>query len=224
MANSPEYTAAELLPLSGLQHFCFCRRQWALIHIELQWKDNALTVDGKQMHERVDDPFFTEKRKEGIITRSLPVVSYRLGLSGICDVVEFLPDAHGAQLYGHAGRYFPHLVEYKHGKEKADHSDEVQLCAQALCLEEMLSVHIPAGSLFYGRTRRRSEVEFTPELRALVEKYAEEMHAYFRRGYTPQVKPSAACHSCSLADLCLPELQKKTLSARKYIQMHIDEA
>ncbi len=218
-----EYTSEELLPLSGIQHFCFCRRQWALIHIERQWKENALTVDGKLMHDRVDDPFFTESRKDGIITRSLPVVSYRLGLNGVCDVVEFVPAADGVELRGRSGRFEPILVEYKLGKEKLDHSDEAQLCAQAFCLEEMLSVNISTGCLFYGRTRRRVEVEFTPELRSLVTKYSAEMHAYFKRGYTPQVKPSKACRSCSLADICLPDLQKKAIPASKYIQMHIDD-
>lgn len=218
-----EYSADELLQLSGIQHFCFCRRQWALIHIENQWNENVLTVEGKLMHDRADDPFFTETRKDVIISRSVPVVSYRLGFSGICDVVEFIPSDAGAVLYGRSGRFQPNIVEYKHGKEKIDQCDEVQLCAQAICMEEMLSVNIFSGFLFYGTPRRRVEIGFSSELRDLVWKYSQEMHEYFERGYTPQVKPSKACRSCSLKDICLPELGKKSISASKYIRMQIDE-
>jgi CRISPR-associated exonuclease Cas4 len=218
-----EYAPDELLPLSGIQHFLFCRRQWALIHIERQWKENALTAEGRLLHRRVDDPFFSETRKGVIITRSVPVASYRLGLSGICDMVEFSESPDGVQLPGREGLYLPMPVEFKHGREKHDSCDEAQLCAQAICLEEMLAVSIPAGQLFYGKTRRRVTVELTDALRGLVRDSAAEMHAYFRRGYTPRVKPSKACRSCSLADVCLPELQKNTVPASAYIQQHIED-
>lgn len=218
----PEYTQNELLPLSGIQHFCFCRRQWALIHIERQWIDNVLTVDGKLMHDRVDDPFFSEIRNEVIITRAMPVASYQLGLIGVCDVVEFHTSPDGVYLHGRDGQYMPAPIEYKRGKEKFDRSDEVQLCAQAVCLEEMLSVNIPQGFLFYGHTRRRVEVPLTSELREFVRKMSDEMHSYFSRGYTPQVKPSKSCQSCSLANICLPSLQERVISASKYIQLQID--
>jgi len=218
-----EYAPDELLPLSGIQHFLFCRRQWALIHIERQWKENALTAEGRLLHRRVDDPFFSETRKGVIITRSVPVASYRLGLSGICDMVEFSESPDGVQLPGREGLYLPMPVEFKHGREKHDSCDEAQLCAQAICLEEMLAVSIPAGQLFYGKTRRRVTVELTDALRGLVRDSAAEMHAYFLRGYTPRVKPSKACRSCSLADVCLPELQKNTVPASAYIQQHIED-
>jgi CRISPR-associated exonuclease Cas4 len=219
-----EYTADELLPLSGIQHFIFCRRQWALIHVERQWQENVLTVEGKLLHKRVDDPFFTEKRKGIVSARSVPVASYSLGLSGICDVVEFTESAEGVRLPGREGLYSPAPVEYKRGHEKRDPCDEAQLCAQAMCLEEMLAVAIPAGSLYYGETRRRVAVELTAELRELVRAMAEEMHAYFGRGYTPRVKPSKACRACSLADVCLPELLEKTVPASQYIRRQIEEA
>jgi len=218
-----EYSSDELLLLSGIQHFGFCKRQWALIHIENQWYENVLTVEGKLMHSRVDDPFLFETRKDVITSRSVPVVSYRLGFSGICDVIEFIPSTDGAILYGKSGRYRPEIVEYKHGKEKLDQCDEVQLCAQAICLEEMLSIILHSGFIFYGLPRRRTEVFFTSELRDLVWKYAEEMHDYYERGYTPKVKASKACRSCSMIDICLPGLSNKTISASKYIQMKIDE-
>ena len=217
-----EYTSDELLPLSGIQHFLFCRRQWALIHVERQWQENALTAEGRLLHRRADNPFFSEVRKEIITSRSMPVASYRLGLAGVCDVVEFIPASSGVMLPGRGGPFLPAPVEYKHGKEKQDASDEAQLCAQAICLEEMLSTPIPVGYLYYGETRRRVEVELTGELRELVSRMAEEMHAYFQRGYTPQVKPSKACRSCSLQDICLPVLQGKVISASKYIQMQLD--
>jgi CRISPR-associated exonuclease Cas4 len=227
-----EYTADDLLPLSGIQHFLFCRRQWALIHVEMQWQDNVLTVEGRQMHERCHDPFVIEVRNGEVIARGVPVASYRLGLSGVCDVVEFDPvsrypnessnETEGIHLPNRSGLYLPAPVEYKRGRPKRDPVDEVQLCAQAMCLEEMLCTHISRGYLFYGQTRHREEVEFTPKLRTLVEEMSAEMHNYFRRGYTPKVKPHKGCRSCSLADVCLPVLQENVLPASKYIKQNIE--
>jgi CRISPR-associated exonuclease Cas4 len=219
-----EYTADELLPLSGLQHFLFCRRQWALIHVERQWQENVLTAEGRIMHKRVDDPFFTEARKGVIVARAVPVASHQLGLSGVCDVVEFTETAEGVQLPGREGFFQPAPVEYKRGKPKLEASDEAQLCAQAMCLEEMLAATIPTGYLYYGQTRHRHAVSLTRALRELVRQAAQEMHAYFKRGYTPRVKPFKGCRSCSLADICLPTLQEKVLPASKYIQQQIESA
>ncbi len=226
-----EYTPEDLLPLSGIQHFLFCCRQWALIHIEQQWKENALTAEGRIMHKRVDDPFFTETRNGIVTARSVPVASYRLGLSGVCDVVEFSPSPPsplpsgegGVRLPNREGLYLPAPIEYKRGKEKRDHSDETQLCAQAMCLEEMLSTHIPHGYLYYGETRHRVEIEFTSELRTLVQEMSAEMHNYFSRGYTPKVKMHKGCRSCSLADVCLPVLNEKVIAASKYIKQNIEQ-
>jgi CRISPR-associated exonuclease Cas4 len=218
-----EYTQDDLLPLSGIQHFLFCRRQWALIHVEQQWKENALTAEGRIMHKRVDDPFFTETRNGVITARSVPVASYRLGLSGVCDVVEFTSSSDGVRLPSREGLYLPAPVEYKRGKEKHNHSDETQLCAQAMCLEEMLSTNISRGYLYYGETRHRVEIEFTVELRTLVQEMSAEMHNYFSRGYTPKVKTNKGCRSCSLADICLPVLQEKVIAASKYIKQNIEE-
>jgi CRISPR-associated exonuclease Cas4 len=220
----PEYTSADLLPLSGIQHFLFCRRQWALIHVERQWQENALTAEGRILHQRVDDPFFTEKRKGVVISRAVPVASYRLGLAGVCDVVEFSESPEGVLLQGYGRRYLAAPVEYKRGREKHESMDEAQLCAQAMCLEEMLAIEIPLGYLFYGQTRRRVAVELSGELRTLVEKAADEMHAYFQRGYTPRVKPFKGCRSCSLADICLPALQEGSIPASRYILQHIQGA
>jgi CRISPR-associated exonuclease Cas4 len=217
-----DYAPDDLLPLSGIQHFLFCRRQWALIHIEQQWKDNVLTVEGKLLHKRTDDPFFTETRKGVVTARAVPIASYRLGLVGVCDVVEFTASPEGVRLPGREGLYLPAPVEYKRGREKSDPCDEAQLCAQAMCLEEMLVVAIPTGYLYYGETRRRVEVALTAELRQLVGEMSEEMHAYFQRGYTPRVKTSKACRSCSLADICLPKLQENAVPASQYIRQQIE--
>ncbi len=224
-----EYTSDDLLPLSGIQHFLFCRRQWALIYIETQWQDNLYTIEGHILHERVDDPFFTDTRKGVITARSLPIASYRLGLSGICDVVEFTPAlpscsarGEGVKLPNHTGLYLAAPVEYKRGRPKREPVDEAQLCAQAMCLEEMLSMDIPLGYLYYGQTRHREQVELTSELRKLVKDMSIEMHAYFDRGYTPRVRISKACRSCSLADICLPGLQENAVPASKYIKDQIE--
>ncbi len=218
-----EYTADELLPLSGIQHFLFCRRQWALIHVERQWQENVLTAEGRIMHNRADDPFFTETRNGVITARAVPVASYRLGLSGVCDVVEFTASRDGVQLPKRDGLYAPAPIEYKRGKEKRDHSDEAQLCAQAMCLEEMLATSIPRGFLYYGQTRHRVAIEFTPELRTLVKNMSDEMHNYFERGYTPRVKPFKGCRACSLADVCLPVLQGNVIAASRYIKQQLEE-
>jgi CRISPR-associated exonuclease Cas4 len=218
-----DYPPDEWLPLSGIQHFLFCRRQWALIHVERQWQENVLTAQGRIMHRRADDPFFTEKRGEVIIARSVPVSSPILGLSGVCDVVEFTASPEGVRLPGREGCYLPAPVEYKRGRPKSHQADEAQLCAQAICLEEMLAVTISTGYLYYGQTRRRVTVELTRDLRDLVRRAAREMHDYYHRGYTPKVKMTRACRSCSLADICLPKLQGKVPPASKYIRAQMEK-
>lgn len=220
--SKPEYPSEELLPISGIQHFMFCRRQWALIHVERQWQENALTAEGRLLHKRVDDPFFNETRNGVVTARAVPVTSYQLGLTGVCDVIEFTESSLGVKLPGQQGLFLPAPVEYKRGKPKSEPCDEAQLCVQAICLEEMLSVSIPHGFLYYGEIRHRIEVELTAELRSMVHEISDEMHAYFQRGYTPRVKPTKACRSCSLADICLPELQKKNISASQYIRKQIE--
>ena len=217
-----EYSTDDLLPLSGIQHFLFCRRQWALIHIERQWKDNALTAEGRILHQRADDPWFTETRHGVVSARAVPVASYRLGLSGVCDVVEFTSSPQGVGLPGRQGLYLAAPVEYKHGKGTRDHADEAQMCAQAMCLEEMLSVEIPQGYLYYGETRHREAIDLTPALRTLVQEISNEMHNYFQRGYTPRVKTSRACRACSLLEVCLPHLQESLMPASEYIRQQIE--
>lgn len=217
-----EYAEDEYLMLSGIQHFKFCRRQWALIHVEQQWAENVHTVVGELMHQKAHDPYLTEKRKDTIIVRALPVSSRTLGASGECDIVEFHKCDDGIRLHGHRGLFSVYPVEYKKGKPKESEEDKLQLTAQAMCLEEMFSTEILEGALFYGETRRREQVVFSTELREEVKQMFQEMHQYYKRGYTPKVKQSKACSSCSLKDICLPKLEKTT-SAKKYIAQMLKE-
>ncbi len=217
-----EYSEDDYLMISGIQHFKFCRRQWALIHIEQQWAENAHTVTGELMHRKVHDLALREKRKGIIISRALPVVSREMGVSGECDVVEFHKCEDGIKLYGHRGLYSVYPVEYKKGKPKLTDEDKLQLTAQTMCLEEMFCTGISEGAVFYGETRRREAVEITEELRDEVKRMFLEMHKYYARKYTPKVKYSKSCNACSLKDICLPKLMK-TVSVKSYIDQMLRE-
>lgn len=212
----------DALLLSGIQHFAFCRRQWALIHIEQQWADNVRTVEGDIFHRNAHDGISVEVRYNKIIMRGLRVSSKALNVTGVCDVVEFNRDPGGISLTGYEGLWSVCPVEYKKGEPKLNDADRLQLCGQAMCLEEMLSCTITHGYLFYGEPHRREPVEFTPELRACVKDSLAEMQDYFKRGYTPAVKPTKSCNACSLKELCLPKLQRISTVAH-YIQQHIGE-
>lgn len=216
------YPEDEYLQLSGLQHFIFCRRQWALIHIEQQWAENYRTIDGELMHEKAHDGTSSESRGDRHIVRGLRITSASLGVSGECDVVEFYRGGRGIPIGGKAGLWQPYPVEYKRGEPKAESCDAMQLCAQAMCLEEMLCCPISEGALFYGQTRRRQIVAFTEELREQVKSSLEEMHQLYHRGYTPRVKPSKACNACSLKELCLPVLCRKK-SVSSYLAAAMEE-
>lgn len=208
------YCDDELLPLSALQHLLFCERQCALIHIEGLWAENRLTVEGRHLHKNAHEGP-SETRAGVRIARGLALRSLRLGLSGKADVVEFHPpDAPGSP-----ARPFP--IEYKRGKPKRDASDKVQLCAQALCLEEMLGVAIPGGALFYGRTRRRLDVALDAELRTLTEEAAARFHALIAAGRTPRAAREPKCENCSLVDLCLPEALRPRLSAAEFLEREL---
>lgn len=211
-----EYKEEDFLMLSGIQHFTFCRRQWALIHVEQQWEENLRTVEGNIMHERAHDGFSSEKRGSIIISRGMNIFSSSLGVSGTCDIVEFHQSKDGIPLKGRKDNYIPVPVEYKKGREKEKDEDIMQLVAQAICLEEMLCCEVSKGYLYYGETRRRLEVEITEERKKNVKNKFEEMHELFERNYTPKVKPTKACNACSLKNLCLPKLLKKK-SVEDYI-------
>ena len=211
-----------ILMLSGLQHFAYCRRQWALIHVEQQWQENLHTAEGQVFHRRAHDEEQTEVRGDTIIVRGMRVQSERLGISGICDVVEFTRSPDGIALAGREGRYQVHPVEYKKGAPKEHQADELQLCAQVMCLEEMLLCRIDEGSLFYGEPRRRTRVTFSPELRAQAEQMLGEMHQMDERGHTPRVKRHKGCSACSLKEICLPGMDRVP-AASAYLRAHVQE-
>lgn len=211
----------DLLPLSALQHFVFCERQAALIHLERVWVDNAATVEGSYLHRKVDAGQ-GESRGDVRVSRGLALRSLRLGLSGRSDVVEFhriIGEAaiRGVKLPGARGDFLPFPVEYKRGRQKWTHrADEVQLCAQALCLEEMLETTVPEGALFYGKTRHRVLVAFDAGLRELTEQSAKQLHELFTARVTPAAVWQRKCRECSLLAICQPRAGAR--SAARYVE------
>jgi CRISPR-associated exonuclease Cas4 len=227
------YSESDLLPLSALQHLSFCERQWGLIHLEQQWAENRLTAEGRLLHERVHEQE-SESRGAVRIVRGLHIRSLRLGLTGIADVVEFHREASGAYpskpeagfhpnapkagasgapglLGAPVDRPFP--VEYKRGRPKPDRCDEVQLCAQGLCLEEMTGHQVVAGAIFYGQPRRRLEVSLDSHLRGETEALARRLHELQQAARTPPPAYGSRCKRCSLVDICLPLAAQKPASA-----------
>jgi len=202
------YTEDDLIQLSSLQHYVFCKRQCALIHVEQVWSENRFTAEGRIMHERVHQEV-GESRGDVRIERGEPLRSLRLGLSGMADVVEFhrQPD----------GNWKPYPVEYKRGKPKPDECDRVQICAQAMCLEEMLNLEIPAGSIFYGKTRHRHDVQFNDELRKVTEETSRGVRELITSGITPRPVYESKCDNCSLFEICLPKAMGKNRSVEKYL-------
>ncbi len=217
MMNEEDY-----LMISGIQHFDFCRRQWALIHIEQQWQENVLTIEGRIEHTVCHDESKTEKRNDVIIMRGMRVVSHKLQFTGVCDVVEFHKSDVGVELNRYSGKWTPIPIEYKHGHSKSIDADRLQLCAQAMALEEMLVCDIPIGYLFYKETNKREKVELMVDLRKKVEEMSREMYSYYLNGYTPKAKEKAKCNRCSLKDVCLPELGIGE-NVSLYINNHIRE-
>ena len=217
-----EYNEEDFLLLSGIQHFAFCRRQWALIHIEQQWLENLRTVEGNILHEKAHDDGFSEKRGDITISRGMAVFSRTLGVSGVCDIVELHKCADGVTIFGREGLYKPVPVEYKRGKPKENEADILQLCGQAMCLEEMLLCEIKEAHMYYGETRHRMKVVLDSDLRERVKETLHEMHELYSRRHTPKVKPTKSCKACSLADICMPRLCNSP-SVAKYIKDSLKE-
>jgi len=198
----------DLIMISALQHYVFCPRQCALIHIEQVWTESGLTAEGRIMHEKVHEEQ-RESRGSVRVEYGIPLRSLRLGLIGKADVVEFRKVDKAP--------WQPFPVEYKRGKPKPDHCDTVQLCAQAMCLEEMLSVAVPRGALFYGKTRRRSDVVFDEKLRRETEETVEKARDLIMSGITPPPVYAKRCESCSLIGNCMPKKIEKGLSVKRYL-------
>jgi CRISPR-associated exonuclease Cas4 len=223
-----EYSEEEILMLSGIQHFAFCKRQWALIHIEQLWAENVRTIEGQFLHKRSDDPFQDETRKGLRSVRAMPLVSYTLGLRGIADVVEFtrveLETEYTTTLKDRQGFWLVCPVEFKRGKPKKDDRDAVQLCAQTICLEEMMSVKIGYGDLYYAQTRHRQRIEIDEQLRSRVYYLSEKKHEMFIDGKTPPTEVGKHCSICSMVELCNPRLTKKYRSVSNYLKAALLDA
>lgn len=203
------YAERDFLPISALQHLIFCERQCALIHLERQWAENRLTAEGGVLHRKAHSGR-SETRPSGRTARAVPLRSAELGLHGVADVVQC-----------RAGEP-PMPVEYKRGRPKSHDADRVQLCAQALCLEEMFGVPVPAGEIFYGKTRRKVLVEFDPALRATTRSTVARLRNLILSGRTPPAEPGPKCRNCSLKEICMPELAEKSRSVSRYIRRSID--
>jgi CRISPR-associated exonuclease Cas4 len=216
----------DYLMLSGIQHMAFCERQWALIHIEQQWQENRLTTEGEHLHEHADNPFENDTRKEVRITRGVALSSSRLGLRGIADIVQYLrddtlPDNESVSLVNRKGKWKIVPVEYKHGKPKPNDVDKVQLCAQAMCLEEMFNVDIKEGYIYYNITRRREQVIFDVDLKKRVEDLARKMHHMFSTRNVPKPVEENYCRSCSLYEICQPGWNKVEEDVSGYITKNL---
>lgn len=217
------YGEEEYLLLSGIQHIAFCERQWALIHIEQVWADNVRTVEGNHLHERSDDPFEDESRKDVRIVRAMPLVSCQLGLRGVADVVEFHKKTvfeadKVCKIKGRQGWWLPVPIEFKRGRPKVDDRDAVQLCAQAIALEEMFRLSIDSGFLFYGETKHRQSIQFDKELRQHTFELATKMHQLFEEGITPKAQRGKRCSQCSLIEYCQPKWTLRHRSVENYLR------
>lgn len=207
--------------MSGIQHYCFCRRQWALIHIEQQWSDNWRTTAGDIIHNRVHNEDIVESRPQKFVIRGLRVISTKLQLSGICDVVEFYQDSNGIEIPGHTDRWEIIPVEYKRGNERGDDANRCQLCAQAYALEEMFSTSIDFGFIYHAVTKRREKVVFSKALREKTGTIAKEMIELFLRQETPPAIQDRHCRACSLYSVCLPKSSGS--STKGYISRMLEE-
>lgn len=220
-----KYEEDEMLMLSGIQHFVYCPRQWALIHIEQVWEENRFTAEGQILHKQADDPLYRQKNGELVSLRSVSIASKTLGLYGFTDVVELHPSDNPDNCITHPsypGYWKPYPVEYKRGHSKPDERDAVQLAAQVICLEEMHNIKIDHAFLFYGETRHREEIVMDEQLRSLTQEYADEMHRIYSSGVVPKATKSRKCSNCSLCDICLPDTKNKLL-ATNYLKKNLYE-
>ena len=217
------YTEEDMLMLSGIQHFMFCPRQWAIIHLDQDWEDNRLTIEGQILHERVDNPFYRAKNGNVVTLRSVHIASRSLGLYGLTDAVELVPsdtveDAIAHPKYPGYWKMLP--VEYKRGKQKPGPCDEVQLAAQVICLEEMYHIHIDYGALYYHEVRRRDLIHIDTTLRETTASCARQMHEIYDTQQLPFPVYESHCKSCSLKDICLPEVGNKQ-KASSYLKNNL---
>jgi len=220
MQTAP-YEESDLLPISALQHLSHCKRRCALTHIEQSWEENRFTAEGNIFHEHVHEQG-SESRVNIRIVRGLRLRSLELGLSGIADVIEFHFDPHGCTVPSLNGTWRVYPVEYKRGTAKFEHAYEIQLCAQTLCLNEMLNTEINSGALYFGAHHKRKEIHFTEELVMETKKLAVLLHDLIQKGITPPPVYDKKCTSCSLSNICMPKLNKK-MRVDKYLNSLFEE-
>lgn len=227
MSGFIQYNDDDLLLLSGIQHMAFCERQWALIHIEQAWAENVRTVEGHHLHERVDDPNQDETRRDRLIIRAMPIISRQLGLQGVADVVEFWRVSEKTEasclLDGKDGFWRAYPIEYKRGSPKPDDRDAVQLCAQCVAIEEMLSITIDEAALYYGQIRHREKVLIDERLREMTANTALRMHTLMAAGVTPVPVEGKHCSACSLNEICQPQLSLHKKPVDAYIHRMMKE-
>lgn len=209
------FSDEDLLMISGLQHLCFCERQWVLIHIEQEWNENVLTIEGRHLHDAVHEQG-VESRGDVRLVRGLRLRSLELGLYGVADMVEFHKDDKGVRLPNlpQYAKWLPYPVEYKRGRKRYDRADEVQVCAQSMCLEEMLKVSIPQAAVYYGQPRRRSVIELSSDLRDEVRRLCGRARTLYDGADCPRYTAGPYCRSCSVCDICMPDLSKQDLSSK----------
>lgn len=219
------YSEDQMLMLSGIQHYVFCARQWALIHIDQVWQDNVLTMEGSLQHNVVDDPEYRQNNGGVITVRGFRVASYALGLTGIADAVELHPatSANGIYFGKYSGYFLPFPIEYKHGSKKSIDCDILQLAAQAMCIEEMYGVAVTQGAIFYRKTNRRQAVEITEEIRRRVRNTSDMMHGLFETGKLPKAPLQAKCRNCSLIDACMPASEAQS-DVQTYLNQYMYES
>lgn len=219
------YSDEEMLMLSGIQHYVFCPRQWALIHLDQQWAENRLTAEGEILHQNVNDPMLRQKNGAKITLRSVSIASKRLGLYGVTDAVELIPSEsveNSITLSKYPGYWQLLPIEYKRGRPKPDKRDEVQVAAQAICLEEQYNIHITQAALYYFETRSREYVNISEELRKFTEQCADNMHRIFSSRLLPPISKSKSCKNCSLNSICMPEISECS-SVERYLKKYLNE-
>ena len=208
----------ERIPVSAIKQYVYCRRRFGLMFVDREWSDNYKIVEGDLLHMKVNDPFFNEKRRDLYRSRSVPVYSDKLNLHGVADIIEFTQDDKGVELKGRKGLWSINPIDYKNGKPELSQADECQLCAVALCLEEMFSTNILMGSLYFGKLRKRVEVVFTNELRTKTIEAVMDIRKMLDGSSIPGKTEGQNCSLCSLADICLPRAANKAPSNKRIIE------
>ena len=212
MVKKKNIMTEERIPLSSIKQYAYCKRRFGLMFIDNEFIDNFKTIEGNILHEKVNDPFFNEKRGDKYFSRSVPVYSDRFNLYGIVDIIEFIKDENGVSIPTQKGLWRLNPIEYKNGKPEKSRADELQLCAQAICLEEMFDTEIISADIYYGRLKKRVNIELIDELRYSVEKIVADIHDLIEKAIIPEKPDNQNCSLCSMIDICMPRIFTKPSS------------